>query len=319
MALKSWTVRLRKTGTPTGNVTATVRDGTDTVLATFTETPAGTSLGTSFADVTFTLATPQTLANNDRILIEYAGATSVEIEILNTDRFDGVLTRRTSFNVGTGVYSDSSTSDVCGSMDIVDNGQVGVRVPAGGAFPRVMYQYPYSVSNRTGASLNVNAYEGTSASLVLTESSYYGDFDVTFSVRTISQKRVTPATANSWEVAWFMWHFNESEGEDFHHYYLALKSNGGIELGRKDNAVAAEEQYFLNTAGTFSYVAGTWYKVRVRVVSNAITVWVDDVQKIDMVDNGSLESSRWMLQTHQQYQVHSCIQESSDSITKMQK
>lgn len=288
MALKSWTVRLKKAGTPTGNVTATIRNAADTVVATFTETPLASSLTTSFADFVFTLTSPHTIADGERILIEYAGAGSVYMELFITDQFNTSLTRRTSYNGTTLVYIDSSGADICGSMSIVDAGQVGVRVPAGGAFPRVMYEYPYSVTNKTSDALNVNGYIGSSASLVLTEGPYYGDFDITFSVRTVAQKRGTPATPNAWESVWIMFRFNEAQGVHYHHYYLTLKSNGTLELGRKDNAVSIDEQYFLDTTATYSYSAGTWYKVRIKCTVNLIEIWLDDIKKITFSDDGHL-------------------------------
>jgi hypothetical protein len=84
-----------------------------------------------------------------------------------------------------------------------------------------------------------------------------------------------------------MWHFNEANGNNFHHYYLAFKSNGTLELGRKDNTVQVDEQYFLSTGVTYSYTVNTWNLVRVKSVGNAITVWIDGVQKINIVDDGA--------------------------------
>ena len=73
-SLKTWKVRLRKRGTPSGNVTAKVRRRSDdAIVATFNETINSTTLDTSFAEYTFTLTTPYTIAVGDRIMIEYAG------------------------------------------------------------------------------------------------------------------------------------------------------------------------------------------------------------------------------------------------------
>jgi hypothetical protein len=162
-----------------------------------------------------------------------------------------------------------------------DTGQVGVRVPAGGAFPRVLYMYPYSILN-TGAS--------TSAAIAETTTPYYTDFDITLSVRTIAFKRSSP---NSWDAPWVMFHFNEagfaqgSFGSRFHHYYVTLKNNSTIELGKKDTTSGIDEQYFLSTSATYTFALNQWYKLRIRMVGATITIWVDDVQKINLTDNGS--------------------------------
>ncbi len=268
----TWTVRLKKTGTPTGNVTATVRNSADVVQATATTTLVASTLTTSFADVTFTFASPVTLANGDRLLLEYAGANGVIVEIFTTDQFDTSLTRRTSFNVGTGLYTEGSANDLCGQITVEESGQAGVRAPTGSAFTRVMYMYPYSTTNVSTS---------TSSSLVLTEGPSFTDFDITLSVRTKDQLRFVP---DPWEAAWVMFRYTDA----YHHYYLVLKSNSTLELGKKDNVLSVDEQYFLSTGVGFTYTESGWNKVRIKVVSNHITVWIDDIQKIDMIDDGSL-------------------------------
>jgi hypothetical protein len=161
-------------------------------------------------------------------------------------------------------------------------GRTGVRAPAGGAFTRVMYEYPYT-STYTGTS--------TSASLILTEGPYFSDFDLTMYVRTVAQKKTT--NVNPWETAWIMFRYNEAgfassaAGSRYHQYYLTLKANGTLELGKKDNTGSFEEQYFLSTGVAYTYALGAWNKVRIKAVSNHITVWIDDVQKIDLIDDGA--------------------------------
>lgn len=152
-------------------------------------------------------------------------------------------------------------------------GRVGVRAPAGGAFTNVMYQYPYT-STYTGTS--------TSASLAITETVSFTDFDITLSARTIAQRKTTHL--NVWETAWIMFRYTDA----YHHYYLALKSNGTLELGKKDNLASIDEQYFLSTGVTYTFALSGWNKVRIKAVSNHITVWIDDIQKIDLIDDGSL-------------------------------
>ena len=113
-SLKTWKVRLRKRGTPSGNVTAKVRRRSDdAIVATFNETINSTTLDTSFAEYTFTLTTPYTIAVGDRIMIEYAGPVGVDMEVWITDQFDGANTRRVRY---TTTYSFSNTTDVTGSM-----------------------------------------------------------------------------------------------------------------------------------------------------------------------------------------------------------
>jgi hypothetical protein len=113
-SLKTWKVRLRKRGTPSGNVTAKVRRfSDDAIVATFSETINSTTLDTSFAEYTFTLSTPYTIAVGDRIMIEYGGPQAVEVEVWTTDQFDGSNTRRVRYITS---YSFSNIADLTGSM-----------------------------------------------------------------------------------------------------------------------------------------------------------------------------------------------------------
>ena len=84
---------------PSGNVTAKVRRlSDDAIVATFNETINSTTLDTSFAEYTFTLSTPYTIAVGDRIMIEYGGPQAVEIEVWTSDQFDGANTRRVRYS-----------------------------------------------------------------------------------------------------------------------------------------------------------------------------------------------------------------------------
>jgi hypothetical protein len=113
-SLKTWKVRLRKRTNPSGNVTARVRRRSDdAIVATFNEIINSTTLNTSFAEYTFTLTTPYTVAAGDRIMIEYSGPAAVDIELWITDQFDGANTRRVRY---TTTYSFANTTDVTGSM-----------------------------------------------------------------------------------------------------------------------------------------------------------------------------------------------------------
>jgi hypothetical protein len=113
-SLKSWKVRLRKTGSPSGNITAKVRRiSDDLVVATFTEVISAATLSASFAEYTFTLTTPYIIANGDKIMIEYNGPAAVDMELWNVDKFDGSNTRRVRYTTS---YSSNITQDVAGSM-----------------------------------------------------------------------------------------------------------------------------------------------------------------------------------------------------------
>jgi hypothetical protein len=113
-SLKTWTVRLRKAGTPSGTVRATVRSSDDSIVATFAETFDASSLSTTFAEKTFTLASPYTIQTGDRILVEYSGPARVDIDAHATDHIDGSNTRRTRYD-GTS-YIAGNTVDIVGTM-----------------------------------------------------------------------------------------------------------------------------------------------------------------------------------------------------------
>ena len=113
-SISTFVVYLRKVTTPSGNVTATVRNSADTVRATFQESIDSTTLSTTSSPVTFTLASPITLANGDRIQVEYSGNAGVRIEIYTTDQYDGALTRRTRFQ--SAAYTESSTTDIVATI-----------------------------------------------------------------------------------------------------------------------------------------------------------------------------------------------------------
>ena len=172
-----------------------------------------------------------------------------------------------------------------------DTGQVGVRAPSVTPptnDPRVFYAYPYA---------NTNAINDTDATLTLSEKSY-GDIDVTFYMRTKAQRKTT--FVKEWETAWFMWHFNPAGNPitdpdaHFHHYYVLLKTTGKIELGRKDTVSGVDFQYFIDSSTgsygnepTFTWVLGQWYKCRIQHIGNHIKFWLDDVLKVDAIDDGT--------------------------------
>jgi hypothetical protein len=113
-SLRTWKVRLRRAGSPSGTVRAVVRNSSDTVVATFSETFSASSLTTSYAERTFTLATPRTIQTGDRILIEYSGPARVDVDVHSTDHVDGSNTRRVRYD-GTS-YIGGNTADIVGTM-----------------------------------------------------------------------------------------------------------------------------------------------------------------------------------------------------------
>lgn len=108
--ITNWTVGLFKSGTPSGNVTATIYDGTNAVVATFNEIIKSTILPTSSKAYRFNLSTPRTISANDRLVILYGGAATINISIYNTDQFDGADTLRTRWN-GT-IWVNGTTEEI---------------------------------------------------------------------------------------------------------------------------------------------------------------------------------------------------------------
>lgn len=114
-SLKTWTVRLRRINSPSGTVRAVVRQSSnDAVVATFGETFDASTLTTSYAEKTFTLATAYTIKAGDRILIEYSGPNGIQMDATSTDKIDGSNTRRVRYD-GTS-YIGGNTVDIVGTM-----------------------------------------------------------------------------------------------------------------------------------------------------------------------------------------------------------
>jgi len=114
--ISTFIVSLKKTGAPSATITAAVRRSSDdAVVAAFVEAIDPNTLSTSFGPVTFTLTTPYTLQNGDKILVEYAGNTGIVIELYTTDQFNGSLTRRTRFQAA--AYTAADATDIVGTID----------------------------------------------------------------------------------------------------------------------------------------------------------------------------------------------------------
>jgi hypothetical protein len=134
----------------------------------------------------------------------------------------------------------------------------------------------------------------THAGLVTTTKTF-SNFDLTLRLKTVKQLR-TP-TPNPWETGWVLWHFASDQA----FYYLALKTNGW-ELGKVDatkqdpagpscvwpsytNCLYPGAQRYLITSSTPTFPVGTWYRVRIRHVGNAMTFWVNGAQLGSFTDS----------------------------------
>lgn len=109
---------LKKTGSPTGTITFSVRndDGSSTLKTTF-GTMNASALTTSFAQYTFTASSSYTLVVQDVINVEFTGggaSNNIQIQRLNTDGFDGTATHRSTQNIGTNNWTDTTTEDFNG-------------------------------------------------------------------------------------------------------------------------------------------------------------------------------------------------------------
>jgi hypothetical protein len=130
---------------------------------------------------------------------------------------------------------------------------------------------PYSNNNNTvfyekpKASTNPNE---THAALTLT-SQVYEDVEMHLKVKTNQQLRQN-SIPNPWEVAWFMWRYQD----DWHHYYFIFKPNG-VELGKKQNENQTEEQIFLYTANHPVLKINEWDTWYLKMSGNHIEIWLE--------------------------------------------
>lgn len=118
----------------------------------------------------------------------------------------------------------------------------------------------------------------THSALTLTTKQWQ-DVEIHLKVRTKQQLRQNSAP-NTWEAAWVMWRYVDSH----HHYYFILKPNG-IELGKKDNDRQAEEQVFLYTADSPKLQVDKWSNWIIKMQSNHIQAYINNVKVVDYVDN----------------------------------
>jgi hypothetical protein len=108
----------------------------------------------------------------------------------------------------------------------------------------------------------------THAALLTTVGSW-GDFDTTVTMTTVQQLR-TGSAPNTWETAWFVWHYIDND----HFYYFTLKTNGW-EFGKRDPAYAGGQR-FIATGNTPALTIGTPTIVRVRQVGRAMGIYLNN-------------------------------------------
>ena len=109
----------------------------------------------------------------------------------------------------------------------------------------------------------------THGSLVIGPSAT-GDVAVEASVLTTEQLR-SGSAPNPWEVAWLLWHYTDNTS----FYYFIPKPNGW-ELGKADPAYPGAQR-FLATGTSPVFPVGTWHRVTVNQVGQAIEVTVNGV------------------------------------------
>jgi hypothetical protein len=108
--LKRWTVYLKKVSSPSGTITARIRNKSSDNSAITIGSINASALTTSYAPYEFILDSPYSIKVNDRILVEYDGPNGVRIDAWGIDKFDGSKTRRVKFG-STGTYSGTAMND----------------------------------------------------------------------------------------------------------------------------------------------------------------------------------------------------------------
>jgi len=109
----------------------------------------------------------------------------------------------------------------------------------------------------------------THSALILSNTSFAGDFVFRGRVQTTKQLRVGSAP-NPWECAWIVWNYKAD-----HFYYLALKTNGW-EIGKFDPAFA-RHQRFLKTGRT-PFAVGTWHDFEIQLSNDEIRVSLNGIE-----------------------------------------
>jgi hypothetical protein len=114
VAPKRVTVRLKKSGSPTGTISITQRSAGDVLLTTF-GTMEAASLTTEYADYAFTNLnnTDPMDTNDDRILIEYSGGSSSNKVMVNRVSSNAYSGAEYTTKDGSSPYDTDSSKDVC--------------------------------------------------------------------------------------------------------------------------------------------------------------------------------------------------------------
>jgi hypothetical protein len=109
---KRFTLRLKKTGSPTGTATLRIRNAADTIVATIGTINVAT-LTTSYADYTITSLSQSVLVEDGyRIMLEYSGGNSSNyIQLQRTSSSDASNVRLTKWD-SSGGYTDESSEDI---------------------------------------------------------------------------------------------------------------------------------------------------------------------------------------------------------------
>ena len=162
---------------------------------------------------------------------------------------------------------------------------------------KVMYMAPRQVTSPNN----------TSACLLLSQQTFK-DFEANFYMRTLSHTRKNTKPKN-WETAWFMFRYtdllpNGKTEDKHHHYYFYIAKNGMIEIGKKDyvvfpnglitpdgvkhEGVDQEQQQYLTTEPKVTFRLKKWFKIKLICKGSNIKLWVDDVLKADITDDGKI-------------------------------
>lgn len=133
-----------------------------------------------------------------------------------------------------------------------------------------------------GPSLNLspavaNASNVTHSALVTTTSNY-GNFNATFTYRTISQLR-TGTPPNPWEEGWVLFHYTNNT-----HFYYFLAKPTGWELGKEDPSYRGNQR-FMATGSSPTFPVGATYKINVIMNGSTISVSVNGTPIVTFTDN----------------------------------
>ncbi|MDA8025063.1 MAG: DUF1080 domain-containing protein [Actinomycetota bacterium] len=141
-----------------------------------------------------------------------------------------------------------------------------------------------------GDSLNLTPATSTNSSsthsALVTTTNSYGDFNATFTYRTVSQLR-TGSSPNPWEVGWVLFHYSDNT-----HFYYFLAKPTGWELGKEDPSYPGNQRFMVT--GSTPFPVGNTYTINVVMKGATISVTVNGSPIVTYTDtqspytNGSL-------------------------------